>query len=1146
MNNLLKPILASFIFGLLLWLVDSVLDYYFFYDNDFLDLVLLDIPSHEVYIRSLIILSFLIFGLINGLSKVKLNKSLANLKQANYKLDKSNQKIIAREKQLKENYLKLIEHEKHISKNSLEIQERVKELQGLYNIVESISRNTKIDTLITEIIEIIPTSWQYSDITIARIIYKDQIYSSQGFIETQWLQRTPLIVDNIKQGEVEVFYTKERKIHDEGPFLLEERRLIDTISKTLGKAIERIHYFEKLEIQEKQYEALFNGINDIIHVSDPDTYEVIFANSISKEKYGNDMIGKKCYQVYQNKTSPCDYCNNDKIFGKNIGNVHTWDVHNDQSKVWLRCTNKSILWPDGRLLRFELATDITYQRQLNVDLETANEQLITNEIKLKEAITKLTQEEKLQTGLRQRLELATDSAGIGVWELDLKNNILIWDDWMYNLYGVSKEDFVGAYETWQQGVHPDDLERSSKEVEEAIQGLKGFDTEFRIITPKGIIKHIKATAIISKNDIGESISMIGVNYDISDIRKNELQLQINEEKYKRAEIIAHVGSWEFDIKTNIFWGSDESKRIYGFDLEKENIEFEDFNECVPQIKEIRQALMDLIEHEKPYNLEFNVITKDTKKHKFIRSTAILEKDDDGNPIKVLGVIHDISKRKKAEANKIESEERFQLAMTASHDGIWDWDLTNNSVYYSPGWKKILGLKDLEQSLSSWVDRQHPEEKESVKVSIQNHLRGKTKTWEKEHRLKMNDGLYKWVLGKGQIVKRDKNGKALRMMGTMRDIQKRKKDEIMLINAIKKSEENETRFKALHNASFGGITIHNKGVILDCNMGLSEISGYSQEELIGMDGILLIEEGSRGVVMKNILEKYEIPYESKGLRKNGEIYPLRLEAREIPYQGKKARVVEFRDITNQKKTELELIEAKKKAEESDQLKSSFLANMSHEIRTPMNGILGFTSLLEEPDLTGEEQHTYIEIIKKSGLRMLDTVNDIINISKIDSGQMEVNIGLVNVCEEIHSLYEFFKPEAKKKGLELTMKNNLCLDKVIPILTDNPKFNSILTNLIKNAIKYTDKGSIIIQVDKIENNLFCSVTDTGIGIPENKLRGIFNRFEQVDMKDTRAYDGSGLGLAITQSYIEMLNGTIHVESESQKGSCFSFTLPWKVKA
>ena len=178
-------------------------------------------------------------------------------------------------------------------------------------------------------------------------------------------------------------------------------------------------------------------------------------------------------------------------------------------------------------------------------------------------------------------------------------------------------------------------------------------------------------------------------------------------------------------------------------------------------------------------------------------------------------------------------------------------------------------------------------------------------------------------------------------------------------------------------------------------------------------------------------------------------------------------------------------------------------------------------------------------------MLDTVNDIIDISKIDSGQMEVNIHQVNICEEIHSLYEFFKPEAKKKGLELTMKNNICIDDAIHILTDNPKFNSILTNLIKNAIKYTDKGSIMIQVDKIENYLSCSVTDTGIGIPENKLRGIFNRFEQVDMKDTRAYDGSGLGLAITQSYIEMLKGTIKVESESQKGSCFSFTLPWDVQ-
>lgn len=234
-------------------------------------------------------------------------------------------------------------------------------------------------------------------------------------------------------------------------------------------------------------------------------------------------------------------------------------------------------------------------------------------------------------------------------------------------------------------------------------------------------------------------------------------------------------------------------------------------------------------------------------------------------------------------------------------------------------------------------------------------------------------------------------------------------------------------------------------------------------------------------------------------------------------------------------------AKEKAEESDALKSAFLANMSHEIRTPMNGILGFTDLLKAPNLSGEKLKEYIEIIQKSGIRMLNTVNDIIDISKIDSGQMEVVLCTVNIIDEIESLYTFFYPEVENKRLQLFLKNELGLEDAI-LKTDKAKFNSILTNLIKNAIKFTDHGFIEIACKRSDGYLWFSVKDTGIGIPDNRQKAIFNRFEQADINDMRAHDGSGLGLAISKAYVEMLGGEIYVESIENEGSTFYFTTPY----
>jgi signal transduction histidine kinase/CheY-like chemotaxis protein len=239
-------------------------------------------------------------------------------------------------------------------------------------------------------------------------------------------------------------------------------------------------------------------------------------------------------------------------------------------------------------------------------------------------------------------------------------------------------------------------------------------------------------------------------------------------------------------------------------------------------------------------------------------------------------------------------------------------------------------------------------------------------------------------------------------------------------------------------------------------------------------------------------------------------------------------------------EQKLIEAKKQAEESDRLKTAFLMNMSHEIRTPMNGIMGFITLVEEPELEHAERQQYIEIIKESGKRLMDTINDIMEISRIEAGEVTLNKEDFDLCDLIKYLAGFFKTEALKKGLFLNRTDYLRPHECI-IHSDKTKLTSILNNLIKNAIKFTNKGSIAIGATIEKQFVKVFVQDTGVGIPADRLSAIFDRFVQADLKLTRSHEGSGLGLAIAKAYTEALGGVISVQSTHGKGSRFEVSIP-----
>ena len=311
-----------------------------------------------------------------------------------------------------------------------------------------------------------------------------------------------------------------------------------------------------------------------------------------------------------------------------------------------------------------------------------------------------------------------------------------------------------------------------------------------------------------------------------------------------------------------------------------------------------------------------------------------------------------------------------------------------------------------------------------------------------------------------------------------------------------------------------------------------LKSYDQEEQLKSKNIELLEL-SKSLEKKVKLRTLELEKTNVLLLKTHE---------EIKSQNKDLELYQnhLKELVEERTKDLNI--SKENAEENDRLKSAFLANMAHEIRTPMNGILGFSELLKNPEISGEKQQKFVDIIFNNGQRLLNTLNDLMDISKLETGQVKLKLKEININDEVENMYSLFKLEATNKGLSfklITPKEN----KAIIINTDREKLYGVLSNLIKNAIKYTEKGGSIEFEYKVEGEflVFC-ISDTGIGIPEDRQKAIFDRFVQADIDDTKVYEGCGLGLSIAKSYAIMFKGSISVESVENKGSKFYFKIPY----
>jgi hypothetical protein len=512
------------------------------------------------------------------------------------------------------------------------------------------------------------------------------------------------------------------------------------------------------------------------------------------------------------------------------------------------------------------------------------------------------------------------------------------------------------------------------------------------------------------------------------------------------------------------------------------------------------------------------------------------KESNGTDKRFIFIARDITEQKLTELALQESDKRLTAIFNLASSGIIETSSEGKILLFNDRSTEMFGYTREEMSQLSSSDLIHPDEikKNSDITALIN--KGEQKLLQYERLFLRKDKSSFWGEVSLTIIK-NPDTNSFYAIAVVMDITERKRTQ----------EKIQQLSLAVEQSPVTIIITNTNGEIEYANPKFTEITGYTLEEITEKKMHILnlstALPNKYKTLWKIITKGKEWHGEFHNKKKNGELYwesasisPI------VDTQGKTTHYIAIKeDITFEKNLKEELLKAKERAEESDRLKLAFLANMSHEIRTPMNGILGFTTLLKEPKLSGEEQQEYINIIEKSGKRMLNIINDIINISRIESGLVEISLTKTNINEQIKDLNTFFQKEALKKGLQLIVTKQLPpIDSTL--LTDKEKVYAILTNLVKNALKFTDSGSIEFGCIKKDTNLEFFVKDTGSGISEAQQGIIFERFRQANESLTRTHEGSGLGLAISKAYVEMLGGKIWVESEEGKGSTFYFTIPF----
>ncbi|TGC09527.1 PAS domain-containing hybrid sensor histidine kinase/response regulator [Methanolobus halotolerans] len=754
-------------------------------------------------------------------------------------------------------------------------------------------------------------------------------------------------------------------------------------------------------------------------------------------------------------------------------------------------------------------------------------------------------EEKLHKS-QQQLSNALNIAKLGHWEFDFASGMFTFSDEFYSIFRTNAEEMSGyrmpIEDYARRFVHPDDRHMVSEETRKAL-GAKDPDfsryIEHRMLYADGSTGYLAVRFFIVKNSKGETVKSYGVNQDITDCKLSEKALIHSHNllsyivEHTRSAVAVH------DRDLNYIYVS--QRYLDEYKVKMKDIIGKHHYEVFPDLP---QKWRDV--HQRA--LAGEVISAEDDQ--YIREDGTVEwtrwecrpwYEMDGTIGGIIVYTEVITDRKQAEKNLEESSNILEAMLNQLKDAVAFQKTDLTIMRYNKAGYELLNLSHEEvvgKKCYELIGRH------DVCPNCQTEKVLRTKKIETSE--KYVPELNRYIRATSNPIL-DENGEILFIVEQLQDITESKRTEEEL-------KQRETLLNKVFDILPVGLWFADtNGKLLQGNPAGKRIWGAEPlvppedydvfkaqrlptgEEVLPEDWAL-VHTIKKGVTIENELLEIEafdnkrriiLNYTAPVLSDDGEML---------------GAIIVNNDITDLKKIELELLKAKEAAEAANAAKSEFLANMSHEIRTPMNAIIGFTDLLMETEMSDVQQH-YTQIVQKSGENLLELIEDVLDISKIDAGKLElekVDFDLLNLLKDF---VDTMSLRARSKGLELSYE----LKDDVPLLLqgDPGRLTQILTNLTGNAIKFTSEGKVLIHISVESQNddnvlLRFSVIDTGIGIPEEKIDLIFEKFTQADTSNSRRFGGTGLGLAISRQLVEIMDGNIGVISDEGVGSEFWFTV------